>query len=164
MKKPKVLLINPPHIQKLGLYPRLVFQPIGLAYIAAVLEKKGVEVQILDALGLGWKNIWRLNEEEPLVGLNYEQIQEKIKKINPDIVGIGAPFTLQAKSSYLVAKTGKKAKKNIVTIMGGPHATSSPNECLSQKSIDFVIMGEGELVFLDLVKWTVWWDWIWNGQ
>jgi anaerobic magnesium-protoporphyrin IX monomethyl ester cyclase len=152
MKKFKVLLINPPHIQKLGLYPKLVFQPIGLGYIASVLEKEGYRVSILDALGLSWKNVWKLNEKKQLTGLNYDQIKKQIKSISPDIVGIGAPFTLQAKSSYLVADLVKSIDKKIITVMGGPHVTSFPHECLEKASIDFVVIGEGELSFLELTN------------
>jgi magnesium-protoporphyrin IX monomethyl ester (oxidative) cyclase len=36
--------------------------------------------------------------------------------------------------------------------MGGPHVTSSPKECLEQKAIDFIVVGEGEAIFLELVK------------
>ena len=152
MKKSKILLINPPHIQKLGLYPKLVFQPIGLGYIASVLEKEGYEVSILDALGLGWKNVWKLNEKEQLTGLSYDQIKERVKNIKPDIIGIGAPFTLQSKSSYLVAALIKDIDKKIVPVMGGPHVTSFPSKCLKRPSIDFIVIGEGELSFLELVR------------
>lgn len=36
-----------------------VFQPLGLAYIAAVLELDKHMVSILDGLGLSWKNLKR---------------------------------------------------------------------------------------------------------
>jgi len=45
----RILLINPPHIQKKGLYPRVVFEPLRLAYLAGYLRSKkyGVEIETL---------------------------------------------------------------------------------------------------------------------
>lgn len=152
MKSLKILLINPPHIQRLGLYPKLVFQPIGLGYIAATLENAGYQVEFLDALGSGWKNTWKLSDNEQLIGLNYDQIKQVIIKSRPNIVSIGAPFTIQAKSSYLVADLVKCIDKKITTIMGGPHVTSFPKECIERPSVDFIVHGEGEVSFLELVS------------
>jgi len=148
----KILLINPPHLQKLGLFPKSVFQPIGLAYLASSLIKAGHQVSILDALGEDWKKISKIDSNLQLIGLNYEEVREYVKTFNPDMVGIGAPFTMQAQSAFWVAKTVKKANQKIITVMGGPHVTSSPEECLKNQTIDFTIIGEGETTFLELVQ------------
>lgn len=48
------------------------------------------------------------------------------------------------------AKRLKKKENNVLIVFGGIHATIAPEECLSVA--DVVIRGEGEYVFLELIK------------
>lgn len=148
----KVLLINPPNsiLAKWNL-PLHIFQPVGIAYIAAVLGKKGYEVKILDALALGWKNETVINGIK-YVGLTQEQIGDKIKEYSPDIVGIGFLFTPQAKEAHRTAETVKKVNPDIFIMAGGAHATALPESVLSNPNIDCVVIGEGEYTVLELVE------------
>jgi magnesium-protoporphyrin IX monomethyl ester (oxidative) cyclase len=147
----KVCLINPP-----VLLPKdwkgivRVFQPIGLAYIAAFLEKNGYEVVILDTFVEGWKKTHD-KDGKKYCGMSYEDITKKIKEISPEIVGIMS-LSAHAQSSYWTAEAVKNADKNIVVVFGGPHASVRPKDCLSNENIDFVVIGEGEYTFLELVK------------
>jgi hypothetical protein len=45
--KTKVALVTPPLSEKVAHHP--LFPPLGLAYMAAVLEKNGFEVKIIDS-------------------------------------------------------------------------------------------------------------------
>jgi magnesium-protoporphyrin IX monomethyl ester (oxidative) cyclase len=127
-----------------------VFQPIGLAYIAAVLEKNGYDVVILDALTEGWKKTNNANGQK-YCGLSYEEITKKILEIAPDVVGIMS-LSAHVRSSYWTAEAVKNADKNIFVVVGGPHASVRPKDCLSNENIDFVVMSEGEHTFLELVR------------
>ena len=40
----------------------------------------------------------------------------------------------------------------IITVMGGPHPSALPEQVLQNKEIDFVVMGEGEYSFRDLLR------------
>lgn len=148
----KVLLINLPHIQRKGLYPRVVFEPIGLAYIGAVLEKEGYNVHILDAIGSGFDKFTDIDDDRQLVGLSYEEIDNYVRKISPQVVGIGIPFSMRAKGAFSVASGVKQINKNIITILGGIHATSSPLECIQHPDVDYIVTGEGEVPMLKLIK------------
>lgn len=52
----KVLLINPPDTASKYKFIGLVAPPLGIGYIAAVLEREGIEVSIVDgaALEMSW--------------------------------------------------------------------------------------------------------------
>lgn len=151
-KQFKILLINPPHIQKKGLYPKIVFEPIGLAYVGAYLEREGYDVAILDAIGLGFDRFTDIDNDSQLVGLSYDEINNSIKKISPNVVGIGVPFTIRAESAFAIASLVKKIDKNIFTVLGGIHPTTYPSECLKHPDIDFLIIGEGEVPMLNLAN------------
>ena len=44
----KVLMINPPYFSSKYKFIGLVAPPLGIGYIAAVLEQKGFDVEIID--------------------------------------------------------------------------------------------------------------------
>jgi len=115
-----------------GFYP-----PLGLLYIAGYLEKyTSCEVKILDSV----------TEE-----LNYEQLKFRVEESNPDIVGIYFS-TFYLYDSILTARIVKKVNPEIVTVAGGPHVYLYPYETISLPEIDYVVFGEGEVVFKELVE------------
>lgn len=149
-----ILLINPPNcVPKEWKFPVHVFQPMGLAYIAANLEKNHYKPIILDALASGWENEF-VKDNLLYTGLSDDDILSKIIEFKPDVVGITAPFTSQIKNVFNVASIVKKVNKKIVVVVGGPHPTIQPEQTLACSDIDYVIRGEGEYSFLDFTKKT----------
>lgn len=128
---PKILLINPPQVTR---YPQ---PPVGLAQIAAVLEKNGYPVKILDLPALRFSE----NSLPAILG------QEK-----PEVVGITA-MTPTINSAVNVAKRVKESDSNITVVIGGVHGTILPEETLRDtREIDVIIRGEGEQTIVELFK------------
>jgi radical SAM superfamily enzyme YgiQ (UPF0313 family) len=128
----RTLLINPPYP-----YPEVPDMPIGLLYIAAVLEHHGHEVEILDLLVSKYSR---------------DKIKDKIKKYQPDIVGAPS-VTLNYPVASDILKYCKSLNKDIITVIGGPHVTFSAVETLTEAPwIDIVVRGEGEMTMLDIVS------------
>jgi len=138
----KILLIYPPTLNEiLGNNPEIIDSergfnpPLGLLYIASYLEKNSHhEVRIIDA---------------PVEGLNYPEIEKKIAEFSPDIVGITA-LTFTLVDVLKTAKIAKKAVPETKVVMGGPHAYIYPEETIKFEDVDFLILGEGELIFKQL--------------
>lgn len=148
----RVMFINPPNIQpKDYQFPSLVFQPTGLAYLAAVLEKKGVKVKIIDAFAEGWKKE-RIEGNWRITGLTDREIKQKIKRFKPNIVGVSIPFTSQARMGRRILKLIKEVNQEIFTLTGGADVSVRFREALADPNLDVVIIGEGEKTILDLVK------------
>src|SRR4030042_630642 len=89
----KVLLINPPQLFYPGSDPPAGNLPLGLMYIAAVLDKAGYKAEILDAFMTDSSFLKAGDTLE--VGMPYGKIREEIRKRKQDIVGIASPFTCQ---------------------------------------------------------------------
>lgn len=148
----KTCLINPPSLLPNNWKGNFeVFPPLGLAYIAAVLEENNYDVSIIDGIGEKWWQINKLNGNKKYLGMSYKEIVKKVCKLNPDIVGVTA-VTSQKRSAFKVAEEIKKVNDDVIIILGGPHASICPLECLSNPFVDFVIIGEGEYTMLDLLK------------
>src|SRR4030042_3025652 len=96
----RTLLINPPYP-----FSEIPIMPMGLAYIAAVLEQKGHEVEILDLLVSKYSK---------------EKIRQKLEQYKPDIVGLTS-VTMNYPIASDIIKYCKSVNKEILTIIGGPH-------------------------------------------
>lgn len=148
----KILFINPPNSVEVGIdFDINVYQPIGLASVAAVLEKEGHKVAILDALAEGFPQEW-VQDGRRGIGLSYPEIQERIENFNPGVVGLSVPFSFQSYEAHRVAVAVKKVNPKVVTMVGGAHATIQPEEVLADRNVDFVVLGEGEDVTLTLIQ------------
>lgn len=134
----KILLINPPYTNFEGIAESGGHSmPLNLAYLAAYLrERIKCEISILDA---------------EVRGLGYTQIKENIIKKNPDLVGITCP-TPTMNHVYKIASIIKEdINKNCITVVGGIHPTVFPSETIANQYIDFLVVGEGEITFFELI-------------
>ncbi|MCJ7559081.1 B12-binding domain-containing radical SAM protein [Candidatus Bathyarchaeota archaeon] len=146
----RVCLINPPRIQPKAWGKPNVFPPIGLAYVAAVLERAH-EVCIIDAPTEGWRNLEEVDGTKYRVGLSNEQMADRIKRWSPDVVGIEIPFSGWSRTAFEVASIVKRVNKDIVTVLDGQHPSARPKECLANSDVDFVVIGEPESTMFELV-------------
>lgn len=156
----KVLFIVPPVTRPSDFSSKLsrvsVFFPLGIAYIAAYLEKNGkYEIIILDALIEGNTGDGRVinNGSEIRYGLLDKEIGERIIKISPDIVGVSCLFAAIEKDTVNVCRIVKEIDPGITTVVGGAHAGAIAEKLIEQnRTIDFVIQGEAEVTFHELIS------------
>jgi anaerobic magnesium-protoporphyrin IX monomethyl ester cyclase len=147
----KVLLINPPQIFYPGSDAPAGNLPLGLMYIAAMLDKAAYKVEILDAF---MTDSSFLKVKDTLqVGMPYGRIREEIRRRKPNVVGIASPFTCQADNAVKVANIVKEVDPSILTVVGGPHVTVVPVDFLKEaKNVDIAVIGEGEYTMLDIAS------------
>jgi radical SAM superfamily enzyme YgiQ (UPF0313 family) len=134
----KALLLGMPDIS-----PRLdVIMTLpnhGLASLAGNVDPIVCEVKIADLVAV--RNRWQ------------EYVLDVIKSYSPELVGISF-MTFQYRSAVLIAEIIKKYDKNIKIVIGGYHPTLMYEEISESpdfKTIDFIIRGEGEVTFSELV-------------
>lgn len=132
----RVLMINPPYSSSKYKFIGLVAPPLGIAYIASVLESGGIEVKIIDA---------------PAVEMDYGAIQMEVATYSPDVVAITS-VTPTLDSALQVARMSKEACPSAYVVLGGYHPTFTYNELLKHDFVDFIVRGEGEYTMLELVK------------
>ena len=149
----KVLLIQPPLTTHTDLSsePKGIHPPLGLAYMAAVLEND-YQVRILDAVVEGYETEVPLERNLIRYGLSYAEIEERIEAFEPDVVGVSNLFSSGFREALQVSSLVKKINAEIITVMGGPHPSALPEDVLKHAEIDFVILGEGEHSFKELLR------------
>jgi anaerobic magnesium-protoporphyrin IX monomethyl ester cyclase len=133
--KMHVTLVNPPYPS--GSHKHPPFTPLGLGYLAAVLEKNQYEVDVIDCQALN---------------LSYGEFKNELGKRQPNIVGITST-TLTYKSGLQIAKIAKEVYPNCLTAMGGPHVTFWDDKALQEcPELDVIVRKEGEYTLLELVQ------------
>lgn len=160
VSKKRVLLISPPFYRLMGSHFNSI--PLGIAYIAAVLNENGHDAKIYNAdyedrrdyanqrqIFEGYENYKKiLNDSKHPI---WKEVKAQIEKFAPDIVGI-TMLTGTFKSVVNVAKIAKEINKEIIVMVGGVHPTILPEECIKISDIDYAVIGEGEYVALDFVN------------
>ena len=133
--KTHVTFVNPPSPS--GAVGHLPFALLGIGYLAAVMEKNGYMVDVIDCQALK---------------LTIQQAKEEISKRQPTIIGITST-TLTYKSALQIAKAAKETNPNCITIIGGPHVTFWDQQALQEcPQLDIIVRKEGEETLLELVK------------
>jgi len=127
----RIALISPKWNKKANDYP-----PLGLGYLAAVLEQNQHQVRIFD---------FSLDSSSSL-----ESDVQQVTAFNPHLVGLTAMTSVY--HSALETATLLKAYLGRPIVLGGPHATMCPERILTESPvIDFIVRGEGEMTILELV-------------
>ncbi|MCJ7495756.1 MAG: B12-binding domain-containing radical SAM protein, partial [Deltaproteobacteria bacterium] len=129
----KIILVHPP-----SRHPKrenVVIPPLGLAYLASVLERECHRVRIIDAFAQGQ---------------DWNEFEEEIKKAKADLIGIGG-MTPTIDNTLRAIEICRPHTRYIV--MGGPHFSVHKQEFFKDcPDLDFGIVGEGEESFEGLVK------------
>ncbi|MDI6760032.1 MAG: radical SAM protein [Candidatus Brocadiaceae bacterium] len=145
----KVLLISP--LCQPSLWQNEIVScepPLGICYIASVLEKHGHAVRILERRRIIGS---RRRTEKNLEGLDKETFAQ-LKAFNPDYIGVTATTPL-IMDAYRVAQIAREANPHTKIMVGGCHPTAEPARTLKEcEEIDVVCIGEGEFTFLEYVN------------
>jgi radical SAM superfamily enzyme YgiQ (UPF0313 family) len=114
----------------------LLEPPLGICYLAAMLEKEGYDVNIIDA------------EAERLT---IDALVKKVEDLKPSMIGLTCTTPMVAS-----VKRTAEALKNILPdskiVVGGPHVTAVPEDLLKEKYIDIAVIGEAEYTIVELTK------------
>jgi len=150
-KKKRVLLIKPPSLAFKGAIKKSM-PPLGLGYLASCLEEEDIPVDIYDATLEGYDNEIEISKGITQYGSTDEEIRNRIKEFNPDIVGIHLSLSIYHSCAMNVAKIVKKLNKNIKVVIGGVHTTFCYKDIESEPNIDYIVLGEGEKAIIKLVN------------
>lgn len=168
----KVLLIQPPVEDFYDTDVRL--QPIGLAYLKAAVRRHLPEVEVIIKDyhgGCGRRTVpvpkelrylsdyYSVADKSPFstfhqfyhFGKSFDEIEVEVAELKPDVVGISSLFTPYFREALEVAARVKK-RTNAIVVLGGSHASAAPKSLLQSPHVDYVIRGEGEKAFVDLLQ------------
>jgi anaerobic magnesium-protoporphyrin IX monomethyl ester cyclase len=111
--------------------------PLGLMSIAAYLEQRGIDVEIIDCYG---------------TPARVDELAADIVARSPDVVGFSCTTSCFLEG-YAIAERLKDKDDRIAVVFGGAHASAVGPALLDDfPAIDYLVVGEGEVTFYELIS------------
>ena len=120
---PQVVLINPPQVFTKNQVASGITPPLGIAYIAAVLEQHEISVDIIDAVGLAPGTINSFHKETFVRGLAFGDIVARLDD-QVKIVGISNLFSFAYPVVQELCRQIRSFNSDIKIVLGGPHPSA----------------------------------------
>jgi radical SAM superfamily enzyme YgiQ (UPF0313 family) len=133
----KILLIYPYFLEDRLHVEEIAAVPMGLYYVGAMLKDHGHQVELLN---------WHDKSIDP------QTIKETLVARQPQVIGFSITHANRW-GAIDIARLAKELDPKINIVLGGIGATFLWHHLLSHfEHIDYVVVGEGEYAFLDLVN------------
>ncbi len=138
----RIVLVNPDSLDLYSRFNTRTLQkveaqiPLGLCYIAAVLEADNYDVSIIDNY---------------VYNLATDELSRIILDKNPAYAGFYSS-SMNFTNALSCARLLKRSHPAIKVVFGGPHVCAKTIESIRYDCIDYIIKGEGEFLFRDLVR------------
>ena len=110
--------------------------PQSLPGLAGAARRAGHEVEVIDCLPskTGWATLARA-----------------LKLRSPDVVAAGENHALYASEVIRLVDLAKAVDPGVTTVLGGAHFTNVDDTYLRDHPVDFIVRGEGEVTFAELL-------------
>lgn len=140
----RVQLIFPPMVFPKFQSRQTALFPLGLGYIAAVLEQQGYELELIDCPTEGYDTVTDIGKDRVVYGLTEDQIRARIEAFKPDAIMLSCLFSTLEKRMLRIASIARDVDPNITIITGGPHTSAYYKRLIAHPQVDFCVIGEGE--------------------
>jgi anaerobic magnesium-protoporphyrin IX monomethyl ester cyclase len=160
--KLRILLISPPYARFLGM-GNCRF-PLSFGALGTMLSANGHDVAIYDAdfdrglIGKSEPYEYTFSSQEKIrAALQdrghyvWKEIDRTIRGFNPDVVGI-TTMTSKYPMALRIAEMAKSINRDVTVVIGGHHSSIFGPKLVLDTSIDFAVIGEGEMTFLELIN------------
>ncbi len=137
----KFAFVNPGPNPELSLQDRrkmiAASPPLGMLYIATLLNNEGIEVSMLD---------------QAATGLSVKRVVDWVNREDPDILGFSTLIS-SGRTAAMIAQEVKKENPNPTIVFGNYYGTFNAERILRKyPSVDVIVRGEGEYTSLELVE------------
>lgn len=110
--------------------------PLGIMAIASAARGQGhPDIRLIDMKVEGWTPA---------------QACDELERLRPDVIGLSA-MTYEAGCMHEVAREMRRRLPKATIVCGGPHPSVAAEDVLVDLSVDFVVRGEGEDTFAELL-------------
>ncbi|MFC1808884.1 B12-binding domain-containing radical SAM protein [Candidatus Omnitrophota bacterium] len=160
----RVLLIQPPFERLRGF--KVNYFPINLGQLAACLNVHNYYARVYNSEvsishnneSMKYSELNRATSQNRFIASFkddnnpvWQEIKKTIIDFEPDIVGI-TTMTATFPVALKIARFSKELSKDIHVVFGGCHATVMPESVISKDEVDFVVIGEGDIAFVELCE------------
>lgn len=117
--------------------PICSWPPLGMLYLATILENEGFETSMLD---------------QAAKGLTVDETAKWIHKEDPDIIGFST-LASSGRTAAAISEEIKKQKPTAKIVLGNYYATFNAERIMQKYPwVDIIVRSEGEITTLELAK------------
>ncbi len=107
----------------------------GLASLSSAAKAQGFEVDLIDLRALS----------------SWDHFREVLGDRDPDVVGL-TMMSVDYNPARQAIAIAKEIKPQVITVIGGPHVTIALEDALRIPCVDYLVTGEGERTFPQLLQ------------
>jgi radical SAM superfamily enzyme YgiQ (UPF0313 family) len=154
----KVLFVQPPDIHAEAFSSEHAssrryfnYPPYGLGLLATVLRKLGIQVEILNLNNL----VLQAAREIDLFDFDSfveSLLDESLKRLDPDLVGVSCMFSVTSKSTQAVVRQIRHLHNSVPIALGGVHISNSFSAPLTRQAlltefpdVDLIFLNEADI-------------------
>ncbi len=164
----RVLTLRPPYTRLKGI-GQAPFFPLGIGYLTAVLNQEpriearlyypenqpaGESMLIFDKEGVFAARSHAQKKYDSALADNthpvWQEVKEVLSSFKPHVVGLSV-LTPEVGSAMKVSEIVREVLPESIIVWGGVHPTFATADTLKFPGVDYVVAGEGEESFRDLV-------------
>lgn len=112
--------------------------PLSLGYLKSNLDNNKHDIRIFDC---ALENI----------DADSKKLKNFLKEFNPHVVGVSC-WSMAYYEGIRILKTAKSINEDIITVVGGVHVTTCPDQVIKEEIVDFAFWGEAEASFPKFIE------------
>ncbi len=129
----------------------IAYENLAVSILSAIAKKEGHNVKLLHTPTLFKDGLTREFKRLARLFSNDKEIFKQLEAYQPDLIAFSvATFDYQRALHY--AEICKKLCPHAKIVFGGIHVSSVPEVVIENNFIDYVVIGEGEIAFSEIIK------------
>lgn len=164
----KILLVRPPYTRIRGA-GQVPYFPLGIGYVAAMLEQAGFETALYHADVASGREERILHDERDVFTQRslaqqryrtalqddahpvWREVEETLDRVRPDVVGVSL-LSVEFPAALKISRLVKRRNPRTPVVWGGFHPTFMAASCLRHPEVDCIVAGEGERTAVELMR------------
>ena len=129
----------------------IAHESLAISILSAIAKKEGHSVKLLHSPTLFKDGLTREFKRLARLFNNDKEIFDQLRDYQPNLIAFSV-VTFHYQIALHYAEICKKICPNAKIVFGGIHVSSVPEVVIANEFIDYVVIGEGEIAFSEIVK------------
>lgn len=129
----------------------IAHENLAVSILSAVAKKEGHNVKLLHATTLFRDGYTREFKRLARLFNNEKQVYRQLEAYQPDLIAFSV-VTFNYRQALYYAEKCKKICPRAKIVFGGIHVSAVPEIVIANDFVDYVVIGEGETAFLEIIR------------
>ncbi|KUG24589.1 radical sam domain protein [hydrocarbon metagenome] len=132
-------------------FASIAYESLAISILSAIAKRDGHTVKLLHTPTLFKDGLTREFKRLARLFNNDKELFEQIKAYQPDLIAFSVVAFDYQRALYYAEKF-KKICPQAKVVFGGIHVSSVPEVVIANEFIDYIVIGEGEIAFSEIIK------------